>query len=376
MIKIKLWIRQYGKMLLQYGVLPFVYQIEKRKNIKQRFVVLADSHQEKMPESMLLFSQELKKRGYYVKTFFFQERGIKGIGKMISFMRVYAQAVYVILCDYFLPVASCRKRKETTVIQLWHACGLLKKCGYSTTDDIPAVYHGNLFRNYDLVTVSGESCREKMAEAMRLPKEKVQALGVSRTDIFWKEGYQKSCRRKFFSLYPEAVGKKIVLWAPTFRGRAFQPYVVGETIIQEVEEQLKENYYFISHFHPHIKQKKKEQQKIMELLPAVDCLITDYSSVFYEFLLFKKPVIFFVPDYETYQETRGFYIDLRTLPARWAQRKEELLLAITQPYSIEEQLAQRDCCKTYLSACDGHATERILDWMELVKVQKKGRSER
>ena len=70
MIKIKLWIRQYGKMLLQYGVLPFVYQIEKRKNIKQRFVVLADSHQEKMPESMLLFSQELKKRGYYVKTFF------------------------------------------------------------------------------------------------------------------------------------------------------------------------------------------------------------------------------------------------------------------------------------------------------------------
>lgn len=362
-IQFKFQIRQYIKMAFQYMILPCVYQIAKRKKVKPGLILLADSHQEEMPESMVFFSQELEKRGYQVKPIFFRSDGLKGIRSMVSFMKYYAEANYVILCDYFLPVASCKKKKETIVVQLWHACGLLKKCGYSTSDDIPSVYHGNLFCNYDLVTVSGEICREKMAEAMRLPKEKVQALGVSRTDLFWQQGYRERCKKKFFALHKEAVGKKIIVWAPTFRGRAFYPYVVGEAEIRSVQEQLKEEYYLLPHLHPHL---KKEEQGIMELLPVADILITDYSSVLFEFLLFEKPVILFVPDYEEYKKTRGFYIDLKTLPVRWAQKEEELLSAIRTPYSQTERLAQNTCRDVYLSACDGHATERILDQLGLI----------
>lgn len=282
---------------------------------------------------------------------------------MFSFMRSYAEAEYVILCDYFLPVASCKKREETTVVQLWHGCGILKKYGYSTPDDIPSFYHGNLFCNYDLVTVSGEICREKVAEAMHLPKEKVHALGVSRTDIFWREGYLEFCRKKFFKFHQGAKGKQIVLWAPTFRGKASNPYLVGEAEVYDVvKNQLKEEYYLVFHLHPHI---KKERLGIMELLPVADILITDYSSSLFEFFLLEKPVVIFAPDYEEYRKTRGFYIDLKALPVRWSQTKEELLLAMKQPFSQKERLAQRACCREYLSACDGHATERILDKLGL-----------
>lgn len=367
MSEVKLQVKQYVKMLFQRVLLPFIYHMAKKNKVQQGLILLADSHHEEMPESMIFFSQELEKRGYQTRKIFFRSYGLKGVKNMFYFMRSYAEAEYVILCDYFLPVASCKKRKETTVVQLWHACGLLKKCGYSTPDDIPSSYHGNLFCNYDLVTVSGEMCREKMAEAMRLPKEKVQALGVSRTDIFWQEGYQEACRKKFFELHREAQGKKIVLWAPTFRGRASHPYIVGESEIRYVvEEQLKEDYYLLSHLHPHV---KKEEQRIMELLPVADLLITDYSSVLFEFFLLEKPVVIFAPDYEEYQRTRGFYLDLKELPVRWSQKEEELLWAIKQPFSQKERLAQRACREVYLSACDGHATERILDQLGLVAVR-------
>ena len=66
-----------------------------------------------------------------------------------NFMQVYAQAEYVFINSYFLPVSSCRKRKETTVVQLWHSGGLMKKMGYDTTEDIPKYYKGNPTANYD-----------------------------------------------------------------------------------------------------------------------------------------------------------------------------------------------------------------------------------
>ena len=65
-------------------------------------------------------------------------------------MKEYAAAGYVYICSYFLPVSSCKKRKETKVIQLWHSGGLLKKMGYDTKDDIPRDYKGDVTANYDL----------------------------------------------------------------------------------------------------------------------------------------------------------------------------------------------------------------------------------
>ena len=100
-------------------------------------------HNDKIPFSMEQIYNTLVAKGYSPIVM------CKDIAKMSypqllkflkGFMKEYAAAGYVYICSYFLPVSSCKKRKETKVIQLWHSGGLLKKMGYDTKDDIPRDY--------------------------------------------------------------------------------------------------------------------------------------------------------------------------------------------------------------------------------------------
>lgn len=59
-------------------------------------------------------------------------------------------------------------------------------------------------------------CIKPFASAMKLPETSILPVGVSRTDMYFNETFNQKCRDNFFSQYPEARNKKIVLWAPTF----------------------------------------------------------------------------------------------------------------------------------------------------------------
>ena len=103
--------------------------------------------------------EEIKGLEIHDMYFDFQKNGMGSlILWLVKFMKVFAKARYVFICDNFLPVSSCNKRPETTVIQLWHSGGLLKKAGYDTDDSVPEMYKGNVFKNYDLLTVSAPCC--------------------------------------------------------------------------------------------------------------------------------------------------------------------------------------------------------------------------
>ena len=127
-----------------------------------------------------------------------------------------------------------------------------------------------------------------------------------------------------------------------------------------------------------------------------DLLIADYSSLIYEYLLFGKPVVLYVPDLEDYENQRGFYMNIREIPGEIVTEKEALAGAVraaaekstaTERYasskhspSVEKdsgagsdparnrELSGEDTepggyaafLKPYMGACDGHATERIL----------------
>lgn len=105
--------------------------------------------------------------------------GTLGFGAMlrflVRFMRAYATAEYVFICDYFLPAASCKKRPETTLVQLWHSCGLMKKIAFDTGEDIPKNYRGNMFGNYSYLTMSAQVCVPVHAHALRIPQERIVA---------------------------------------------------------------------------------------------------------------------------------------------------------------------------------------------------------
>ena len=360
-------IRQVIKMAAQNIVLPLVYRSAGGSQVDRDLVVFADAHHDSRPENMELLRQQLEKdfkiRECYLDT------GKAGAGTtfrfMRDFMKLYAKAGTVVICDNFLPVASCKKKQQTRVVQLWHACGALKKFGYDTEDDIPANYRGNVFQNIDLVTVSSEACIEPFASAMKRRKDQVQALGVSRSDRFLDDAWNERCRRQFYEAYPQAKGKKVVLWAPTFRGSAGDP-LLGDFDLDSLQKELGEDYLVLARLHPHMEKKFGTGNCSIptdELFPVTDVLIADYSSLIYEYLLYGKALVKYTPDYDTYTAKRGFYHPYEEIPGSWVRRQDELAQAVREADTPANAEKQKAFLNKFMSACDGHATERIAEWI-------------
>ncbi len=367
-------IREYIKSVMQRLLLPAVYRISKKKNVNKNLVILADAHHDELPYSMQQLAKALKKQSRLTVMEVckdYQKGSYLSIAKsMLAFMRLYANAGCVVICDNHLPVASCKKRPETKVIQLWHSGGALKRFGYDSPGNIPASYHGgNVFANYDLITVSAEYAVEPFVRAMRTDKSHVKPIGISRTDWFYDEEQKKEIRARYEAEHPEAKEKRLILWAPTFRGSAGDPKIEGYDVIRQLQKELPESDEMIVKLHPHAQKHVSlpdSQMLTEELLAVADVLISDYSSIIYDFAYFEKPLILFTPDFDTYHKECGFYEDYDSIPAYRARTKEELKEALARTQEWERSGKQAEMKAFFartMGACDGHATERVVDYI-------------
>ena len=369
-------IKQYIKMFIQNKYLPHVYDRAVRNTkVDPNLIILADMHSDKLPFSMEAVFDELVSRGK-IPTVYCGDIGkmslLKGFIFMRRFMKLYASARYVYICSYFLPVSSCRKRKETKVIQLWHSGGLLKKMGYDTKDDIPKDYKGNVTANYDLVTVSAPVCVPVWERALGLPMGITEPIGISRTDYYYKTRWNAKAKRKFEKYYPEAKGKKVAVYAPSFSGNAAFPECKG--LDMHIERAFKDNpdWCLIVRPHPHMKKKYPEyfderfkRVATEEVLVSADLLITDYSSILFDYICFRKPFVMFCPDIEKYRRDRGFYEDPEHFPGPFVRTVDELRQVIDdEKYKDCGQEELEAFFHNYMGACDGHVTERLLDLVE------------
>lgn len=379
-------VRQCFKMLCQHVIFPFLYFINRWRSIDKDMVILADSHHDTCPPHMKEVSHQLAGQHYHVIEWFTDAASAgtwAAFRHMAGFMKLYAQASYVFICDNYLPAASCRKKRGTRVVQLWHGCGAFKKFGYDAGEDIPKGYHGNIYKNYDLVTVSGDACVPFFSAAMRVPEQSavVAPLGVSHTDRLFDADYIEQCRTKFRYAYPDAADKRIVLWAPTFRKNAAQAELFGEAYIDALinEKSIGDDIYIVKSLHPHLRM-GDAKMSTDELLVCADVLITDYSSVFFEYLLLDRPIIFFAPDYGVYAGSRGFYQTYDELPGYVitgngydTERREmnvflqeELVSALRSAAGVQGERMKklRDSYRVkYMNRCDGNATKRILKYV-------------
>lgn len=369
----KFTLRQITKMILQSFLLPCVYRLYRYQKVDSQLILFADAHHDTLPDAMEEMYEAAQSYGKKVETCFlnYDKASFKDIGwNMIHFMKQYAHASVVFICDYYLPAGSCRKRPETQVVQLWHACGALKKFGFDAEDDIPSFYKGNPMRNATMVSVSSAWCVPLYARAFGLAEEKVIPLGVSRTDRYYKESYNERCREEFFLKHPEAKGKKIILWAPTFRGKASNPNQIGMESILRLAKELGPEFYVIRKLHPHMEGKAGVSDTAIlteRLLPICDILITDYSSVLFDYLIYKKPLVLFAPDLTQYDENRGFYMNYKEIPGTLVMEERQLASAVRT--ARFEEKTWRQFYKKYMDACDGGATERI--FFEVISNQAK-----
>lgn len=373
-MNIKFILRQYVKTAVNRVFLPVVYSWYRRRPVQKDKVIFADGHHHEIPYSMAYMYDCLKKKEMNIELHmsdFGKDSYISGIRAMVRFMKSYATAEYVFLCDYYVPAGSCKRRPETQVIQLWHACGALKRFGYDAADDMSSFYKGNSMKNCTLVTVSSRLCEPIYAKALGLPKSSVKALGISRTDRYFDKAYKEDCRQRFFAACPAAHGKKVILWAPTFRGNARAARLEGADAVACVQNSLGDEYFWVKKLHPHLEGvygKSTVDMLTEEVMAAADVLITDYSSVLFDFMVYHKPVVLFAPDSADYEEARGFYLDYEKLPAFCAKTAKALESSIRRACAGEAAASQEaydDFYNKYMARCDGHATERIIQ--EVIK---------
>ena len=408
--------KQILKMTVQNLFLPVCYRLFARENVRPYSILFADAHHNERPRNMDLLYYTAKKSGKYrISQIYldYREASFAQVLKaMLAFMRMYAVSQTVVLCDNFLPAASCRGRKETLVVQLWHACGAMKKFGYDTKDDIPAMYLGHVYRNTRLFTVSAPKCEAPFASATRLDPQYVQSLGICRTDLYFRKRWAEQMRERFFGKYPQAEGKRVVVAAPTFRGSAGEPKPY-ELDVSRLQETLGDDYFVLLSLHPHMKPRECDLPYISripteELYPVADVFISDYSSLVYEYLLYPKPLILFTSDLETYRESRGFYMDPEEIPAITVMEQDALGGAVREaadayeafrnnrklsgtlpwvlpdgdaaagenrfsgPDRIQEtsydvmntEIRRHRFLSEYMSSCDGHSTERVFEKIE------------
>lgn len=371
-MKVLFTLKQYVKMLIQNRYLPYIYRKACCDPVQKGRILFADAHHDTLTGNMKAVYQSLVHKDYDIAIYCrdIQKMSAKDMLKfMKQFMQAYAQAEYVFINSYFLPVSSCRKRKETTVVQLWHSGGLMKKMGYDTTEDIPKYYKGNPTANYDLVTVSAPCCEAVWEKALHLSQGTAKALGLARTDIYFDKEWNADNKCRFYQRYPEARNKKICVYAPSFEGNAAHPYNRGiESGILDIMKHLEKEWFFIIKVHPHMEKNYPMYHcdfSTEELFAVTDLLITDYSSVVYDYLIYQKSFLLYAPDLEEYKQQRGFYLEYESLPAPVITSSDALEAAMREQAWLPYSSDLVKCYQEYMGACDGHATDKILKKLSL-----------
>lgn len=290
--------------------------------------------------------------------------------------RLLATSKYILVDDFIPTMYPIPLSKKTRFIQVWHAMGAFKKVGFSRLGKPGGPSPRSLsHRNYTDTIVSSETIRKDYAEAFGIDIGKVHAIGTPRTDVFFDEGYRNRIREEIYSTYPQLNNKKVVLFAPTFRGNGVRTahYDYSWLSFHKLQEALGNEYFIIIKMHPFISDMPEEkldpcfflnlsdEREINDLLFVTDILITDYSSVIFEASLLNIPTVFFVPDYEEYTQARDFYYPFdEYVYGAIAHDENELINAIHNGKNDSEKLQKFK--NKFCSACDGHCAERFVNF--------------
>jgi CDP-glycerol glycerophosphotransferase (TagB/SpsB family) len=227
-----------------------------------------------------------------------------------------------VIDNAYLPVHVAPHKPTTTVVQVWHAAGALKRFGLDTATPLAEPERAFLHRYYDAVVVGGEWTRAPYAAALRTPIERVLALGSPRTDFFFDQEALAAARARVLAVHPELAGRRVVLYAPTFRGRGAGKRAAPGMDAPKLRAALPADHALVLKTHPNLDPDATATAgydvvadptgDINDLLALTDILITDYSSSIVEFALLGRPIILLVGDLATYEVDPGLYLDYRT----------------------------------------------------------------
>ena len=372
-------------------LLPMTYKLYASQPVEDKVVFMQP--RSGLNQSCHYCFTKLKEQGKYDVKLYELNRGkfptIMYYSNALDFIREISTAKAVFVHESSDLLGYVDIRPETKVVQLWHGCGVIKKIGMSNAGkaDFKTLEDYKEFpdyNKYDMVTIASEEFRWVFEEFMGLEKGDpvIQPIGVSRTDEFFDEEYIENCYAKLRENIPQSEGKKVILYAPTYRGLDPYRYAPDALDIGKFADALSDDYILIIKQHqtlkdlPEIPEKYRDKfafdmtrgrgMNINELMTVSDICISDYSSVVYEFALFERPIIFFTFDIDEYSDERGLYYSYEQLAEGGPMftTNDEMIDYIKNIDTRFDKEKVKRYKEKYMSACDGHATERIIKFIE------------
>lgn len=312
---------------------------------------------------------ELTREGFEIKSCLKQFEYTK-LGKLrylFSFIKqayLFNTSSIILLDGNSFVYSNVNIKKDIKVVQLWHATGAIKKFGNLAN----RLYD---IKEYSNVLVASEYFRPIFAQALNTNIDNVLALGVSKTDYLFNQSYQEEQIQKFYQNYPELINKKIILYAPTFRGAGVDDMSFNHNSqIEKLSSFLDEKYEIIVKRHPLISENiffdkaiEVINEDIYQLLLVSNYIISDYSSLIFDGIVLNRKIILYLYDLEDYVKHRGLCLDVDALPVKKGYSIQEVAQIINDDFEIE---AYSDFINQYLSAIDGNSTKRIVEYLKIL----------
>lgn len=350
-------------------------------------VVLATAHVDYITGNLAAIAAEIERRDPTIRIVRLVQNARPGWrGRLRGIRNAFVAGYYLasarlfIVDSHYTPLYVIRPRPGTTIVQTWHACAAIKKIGYSVLDkpfgtDEQMARMVRIHSNYDLVLAASQAAALQYVEAFRQPVELfVTNLGIPRTDILF-EGQRgphlvAEIRRRYG--IPEA--KRVVLYAPTFRGVSLLKARSPEDLDYELlARTLGGDHVLLVRLHPAIRAPLiggstadrfvidvSDYPEVNELLLVADVLVTDYSSLIFEFALLGRPMACFAPDVQAYEDERGFYFDYRASVPGPVFETTESLAAYLRAGDFDLDAVRRFAAE-WFDVFDGRASERFMD---------------
>ncbi len=256
---------------------------------------------------------------------------LKGVRKVrtMSLKYFYELCTAKVVITNYRTTELYKKRKNQYYIQTWHSSLRLKQIEKDAENALPAHYVRMAKKDSlkcDLLLAGCKYSTEIFNRAFWYNGE-IFEHGTPRNDLLFENGEDK--KREIYGKLKIPDHKKVLLYAPTFRkGNNLDVYDVNfERLAHTLVSKFGGEWTILVKLHPHLASKSSEIitdgnvmdvssfDDIQELLLIADVLLTDYSSLMFDFSITNKPCFLFVPDLIQYKsQDRGLYFDLEELP--------------------------------------------------------------
>lgn len=231
------------------------------------------------------------------------------------------------------------KKKRNIYLNTWHGSPI-KKMGSDLSKE-NASFTSNSKNSWDVQLAQSEYEADVFSKVFKIPLDRIKVIGLPRNDRLAKVGKSEITKARAAIGLPD--NKKIILYAPTFR--EYEKDTLDRSIVKlhldlrRWQKELGDDYILLIRAHYDVVnsidfssnsfvRNVSSYENLNDLLIASDMLISDYSSIFFDYSILEKPMFCYAYDYDEYEAKRGMYFDIR--------KELRSPLAITETDLIEE----------------------------------------